>query len=159
PGQLPDHARPGTGGDDGRARLERAFSGGDAEDAIARAQEALHLVLLLDDDAEVPRARRDGRRAQVWIGVAVARRVGGAQEIARVQVGAQPARRRGVEQLDLHAQALLQRDAAPRGCQLLFASDQDQIAVLAKVGIDTELFAEALVGDDAVSCQLHAQTV
>jgi hypothetical protein len=119
----------------------------------------VHLVLLLDRHAEIARAGRDRGRAQVRVGVAVARRIGGAEEIVGVEIRAQRASRRGVEQLDLHTQASLERDAAPRDRQLVLAPDQDQVAVLPEVGIDAELVLEALVGDDAVRRQLHAQTV
>src|SRR2546427_13044228 len=57
------------------------------------------------------------------------------------------------------AEAPLERDAAPRGRQLVVHRDQDEVAVLAEVRIDAELFAEALVGDDAVGRQLDAQAI
>src|SRR5439155_805530 len=43
--------------------------------------------------------------------------------------------------------------------QLVLAPDQDQVAVLAEVGIDAELVLEALIRDDAVRGQLDTQAV
>src|SRR5439155_134687 len=121
--------------------------------------EAVNLVLLLDDDTEVARAGSDRGRAEVRVGVAVARRVGGAEQIVGVEIRAQGASGLRVEQLDVHAQALLERHAAPGDGQLVLVADQDQIAVLAEVGVDAELVTEALVGDDAVRGQLDTQAV
>src|SRR5207253_1338264 len=158
-GEAADDARPGARRDDGGPRRERSAGGGDAEHAIALAQEAVNLVLLLDDDTEVARAGSDRGRAEVRVGVAVARRVGGAEQIVGVEIRAQGASGLRVEQLDLHAQALLERQAAPGDGQLVLVADQDQIAVLAEVGVDAELVTEALVGDDAVRGQLDTQAV
>src|SRR5207244_3611375 len=86
--------------------------------------------------AGILRAGSDRGRAEVRVGVAVARRVGGAEQIVGVEIRAQGASGLRVEQLDLHAQALLERHAAPGDGQLVLVADQDQIAVLAEVGVD-----------------------
>src|SRR5207249_933854 len=46
-GEAADDARPGARRDDGGPRRERAGGGGDAQHAVALAQEAVNLVLLL----------------------------------------------------------------------------------------------------------------
>src|SRR5206468_9014480 len=76
-----------------------------------------------------------------------------------VQVRAERARRRRVEQLDIDAEASLERDAAPRRGQLVVRRDQDEVSVLTELRIDAELFLEPLVGDDAVGRQLDAEAV
>src|SRR5439155_9693281 len=158
-GERAHDARPRAGRDHHGRGLERPRRGGDAAHAIAVANEPADFVLLLDHHAEIPRAGGDRGRAGVRVGVAVARRVGGAEQIAGVEIGTQRARRRGVEQLDGDAEAALQRDAAPRGGQLLLRGDQDEVAVLPEVRIDAEFLGKPLVGDDAVGRQLDAEAV
>ena len=116
-------------------------------------------MLLVDHDAELARTGGDPGRAEVRIGVAVARRVRRAEQVVGVEIGAEFARRRRVEQLHVHAELALQRHATPRHGQLVFGGDQDEIAVLAKVRIHAELGLEPLVGDDAVRRQLDAEPV
>jgi hypothetical protein len=116
-------------------------------------------VLLADHHAELARAGGDGGCAEVWVGVAVARRVRGAQYVVGVEVRTELARRRRVEKLHVHAELALQRDAAPGHGQLVLGGDQDEIAVLAKIRIDAELGLELLVGDDAVRRELDAEPV
>src|SRR3989442_869717 len=79
--------------------------------------------------------------------------------IVGVEIGSERAYRRRFEQLGGDPEAPLERDAAPRGGQLVFRRDQDEIPVLAEVGIDAELVTKTLVGDDAVRRQLDAETV
>src|SRR5213593_1000165 len=105
------------------------------------------------------RARGDRGRAEVRVGVPVARRIGRAEQIVGVEVRAERARRRRVEQLDIDAEASLERDAAPRRGQLVVRRDQDEVSVLTEMRIDAELFLEPLVGDDAVGRQLDAEAV
>src|SRR6058998_2105426 len=111
-GELAPDSGPRARRDDDGPRLERTGRGRDAAHAVAPADEAGDLVLLLDDHAEVPRARRDRRRAQVGVGVPVAGRVRRAELIVGVEVRAQLPRGRGIEQLHADTQAPLERDAA-----------------------------------------------
>jgi len=107
------------------------------------------LVLLLDHDAEIATRAAIAGRAEVRVGVAVARRVGGAEQIVGVEIRAQGARGLRVEQLDLQPRLCWSATLRGDGHSSSFPM-RHQIAVLAEVGSTPNSLTEALVGDDAV---------
>ncbi len=120
---------------------------------------ARHLAFGAELHTELAGARSHRRGHQIGVGVAVARRVGGGEEIAGMEVRESPSRLLRRQECHVHAQAPLQRHVLLGERQLGLGRDEDQVPVLAEVGIDAELVLEALERLDDVLGQLDPDAV
>src|SRR4029077_8761221 len=114
---------------------------------------------LVDDRAQLARPGRDGGGHQVGIGVAVARRVGRGGEVVAREVRPARAHLVGRQHAGVHPHGALEGRALGVEATLLLGLLQDEVAVLAEVGIHTELRRESLVDLDGPAGQLDADAI